>query len=334
VSLVQCAEVCYNNYTYVLFTYIFRSGRVDMPEHNSDILIPADAARKLIESRDSRAAMLWLRLQYGGMADGKTIAAELGWSAAEFRAAAAQLESLGLLPQRPLEPADELPSYGSADISTALESDPAFAETLRYTQTRLGRNLLTADISRLLGIYQNVGLPAGALMLLVSFCDNRAKRRSGKTARVTLRMIEQEAYRWARDGITTESEAEEHVRKLEEAEDRAHRIAGILQIHGRALTRTERAYLEHWATLPLNDEAIYAAYDRTVVNTGALKWSYMNKILEDWAANGVPQDLSAPARKPSAPARPAQPQKTTIPARAAGEERLRRLRELEEGKQK
>ena len=28
-------------------------------------------------------------------------------------------------------------------------------------------------------------------------------------------------------------------------------------------------------------------YDRTVTNTGALKWSYMNKIMQSWHENGL-----------------------------------------------
>ena len=49
-------------------------------------------------------------------------------------------------------------------------------------------------------------------------------------------------------------------------------------------------------------EAVSIAYDRTVTNTGALKWSYMNKILQSWnekslhtAAEIEEKDRRAPA---------------------------------------
>ncbi len=321
------------------------SGRTYMANENREIHISEATARKLLSARDARACMLWLRLScFGGDAgrdgDGKLIAAELGWSEAEFRAAVAQLESLGMLPSAPLEPAEEPPHYTAADISETLERDAAFAETLRYTQTRLGRTLTTTDVGRLLSVYQNAGLPAGALMLLVSYCDNRAKRRSGETARVTMYMIEKEAYRWARDGVTTESEAEAHVRQLEQREERSARLARMFQITGRSLTATERAYIDRWIELPLDDDTIYAAYDRTVVNTGSLKWRYMNKILEDWAAHGRPAEETqegAQRRSDRNPERSGQDAGTRAPTpspRRSDSERLRRLREIEEGKHK
>ena len=326
-----------------------------------EITIPGPEAAALLAAKNARACLLYLRLRMAPAADparDPALAAELGWSVAELRAAAAELESLGLLPgllpRRALEPPEELPEYSAADITRAVESDAAFSETLRYTQTRLGRTLTTPDIGKLLGIYQEIGLPAGALMLLVSYCDDRAKRRSGETARVTLRQIEKEAFVWVREGVATEQDAELLVRRLEASELRQNRLLRLLQISGRSPTATERGYLRRWSELPLSDEVIYAAYDKTVVNTGSLKWGYMNRILEDWAANGVPEEVD-PAGARREPARqnggaPA-PARETAPSGGAAHpgtgaaggaqnrrtgfdpDRLRRLREREEKKQ-
>lgn len=42
-----------------------------------------------------------------------------------------------------------------------------------------------------------------------------------------------------------------------------------------------------------NEEAAAIAYDRTVTNTGSLKWPYMNKILTRWHESGLhsPKDI-------------------------------------------
>ena len=51
-------------------------------------------------------------------------------------------------------------------------------------------------------------------------------------------------------------------------------------------------------------DAIELAYDRTVTNTGALKWGYMNKILQTWHEKKLhtPAEIDAndPLRKPAA----------------------------------
>ena len=36
-----------------------------------------------------------------------------------------------------------------------------------------------------------------------------------------------------------------------------------------------------------SDEAIALAFDRTLTNTGALKWPYLNGILKKWHAAGL-----------------------------------------------
>jgi len=169
------------------------------------------------------------------------------------------------------------------------------------------------------------------MMLLVSYCENRARRMNGEGARVTLMNIEREAYRWEKDGVMTEQAAEEHVRRLEAREKRSARIARLVGITGRALTQTERGYIEKWAELPLDDAAIYTAYDRTVVNTGALKWNYMDRILTNWAAEGgMPAERRSEGGNPpqNRNRRPSSPSRDN-PERAADAERLKRLRERE-----
>ncbi|MBQ1575562.1 MAG: DnaD domain protein, partial [Oscillospiraceae bacterium] len=65
------------------------------------------------------------------------------------------------------------------------------------------------------------------------------------------------------------------------------RIAALMGIRGRELSRTESKYLESWIEMGFDDEAIAAAFDRTLTNTGALKWPYLNGILKNWHAKGL-----------------------------------------------
>ena len=97
-------------------------------------------------------------------------------------------------------------------------------------------------------------------------------------------------------------------------------------IRGRALTPTESKYVASWLDMGFDNEAILIAYDRTVTNTGSLKWSYMNKILLSWHEKGIHTEAEI-LEKDSRPA----------PAKAANDHRgavtddeLRRLRSIYE----
>ena len=73
--------------------------------------------------------------------------------------------------------------------------------------------------------------------------------------------------------------------------------------------RAERALRE--LDQGFGEEAICLAADRTLTNTGALKWNYLRKILQSWHERGLhtPQEIrekdparsAAPAKAPEKP---------------------------------
>lgn len=301
-----------------------------MPESANDIVISAETAARLLHSRDAKAVMYYLHLLSGGGAGAESTAQALGWSEAETLSAQASLAAAGILPAPAPEATAEgdRPSYTANDITGQIEGDPAFAALIGYVQTRLARTLSTADLSRLLGIYDHLGMPAGEIMLLVSYCVGREKERKGDGARLGMYTVEREAYRWLRDGIDTEQKAEQYLRALEERDASVRRLARLVGIRGRDVVPSERRFLESWAASGLTDEAIYAAYDRTVAATGSLTWRYMDKIITDWRANGVP-DLSQQPTPQSPAAKPTAPKNTNEPRMSAAE-RLRRMKQKEQ----
>lgn len=292
----------------------------------ADIVISPEAAERLIRSRDAKAALYYLYLLSGGGAGADDTAAALGWSEAETLSAQASLSAAGLLPSPAIETAESpAPAYSAGDITAHLEGDPAFAALINYVQTRLARTLSTSDTAKLLGIYDHLGMPAGELMLLVSYCAGRERERKGEAARLGMWAVEREAHRWLRDGIDTEEKAENYLRALEQRSAAVSRLARLVGIRGRDVTASERRFLESWAASGLTDEAIYAAYDRTVMATGSLKWPYMDKIIADWRQNGVPDLSERPAKTPAASAG----EKKAAAPRVSAAERLRRKQQNE-----
>lgn len=293
-----------------------------------DIVISAAAAERILRLRDGRAALYYLHLLCGGGASVESTARALGWSESETLAAQAVLSAAGVLPKGEIEAEIQPPSYSSVDLTNKLEGDPAFAALITYTQMRMNRTLSPADTAKLLEIYDHLGMPAGEMMLLISWCVSRERQKKGDAARVAMWTIEREAHRWLNEGIDTEDKAEQYIRHLEAREADIERLKTALQIRGRELTASERRYLDKWSASGLQDEAIYKAYDRTVIATGSLKWAYMDRIIEDWMQNGVPDDTE---KKPtSAEHRPA-PRRQVRPS-DGGEDaaELRRRRQQKE----
>ena len=95
-----------------------------------------------------------------------------------------------------------------------------------------------------------------------------------------MRIIEREAYRWADAGIDTMERAAAFIQEQNQREIRSLQIAELLGVQGRNLTQGEEKYLKAWADWGFSDEVIRMAYDKTCMNTGALKWPYMHSILK------------------------------------------------------
>ncbi|HBR07949.1 MAG TPA: hypothetical protein DD735_03505, partial [Clostridiales bacterium] len=67
-------------------------------------------------------------------------------------------------------------------------------------------------------------------------------------------------------------------------------------------------YIDGWLETGFPPESIEMAYDRTVTNTGQLKWSYMNRIIQSWDTKGLhtPEEIEAGDR-PQKPGRGPEP---------------------------
>ena len=231
--------------------------------------------------------------------------------AGRLAAAAGKLRSLGLLAtgaQR-LPPSQELPQYTSEEVVRRTGEDPAFRGVLSEAERLLGHTLSGADTRTLFGIYDFLGLPVDVMMLLMHHCAEECRLKYGPGRVPTVRQIEKEAYVWANREIMTFEQAEEYIRARARMREAAEEVKRALGISGRDFTPTERKYVESWLSLGFGPEALELAYDRTVTNTGQLKWSYMNKIVLSWQEKGLhsPEEIEkgdAP-RRAAAEKRPA-----------------------------
>ena len=149
-----------------------------------------------------------------------------------------------------------------------------------------------------------LGLPAEVILMLLSYCIEEQERRLGEGRRPTMRMVEKEAYFWARSDIFTLDAAEEYIKKKDERRKSSYEIRELLGIKNHRMSATEEKYITSWLEMGFTGQAISMAYDRTVLNKKELVWPYMNRIMESWHKKGLhsAEEIEAGDRR-TAPAR-------------------------------
>lgn len=251
-------------------------------------------ADQLIAAHDGDVALLYIYLLRTGSDDPELAARALCRTLGEVSAAYEKLQRMGLLPggsaagagqeaspRRP-EPAEELPEYETEDLVRRAKEDTGFAAVVQEAQKVLGHVLSSSDLKRLFGIYDYLALPPEVILMLLNHCVSTSRNR-----RPSMRYIEKEAYVWANREILSLEQAEEYIRRSRERQEDIGRVKEALNIRGRELTATEGKYIAAWLDMGFGEDCLSIAYDRTVTNTGALKWGYMNKILLSWHEKGI-----------------------------------------------
>ncbi len=271
-----------------------------MTENDALLPLPITAADRLIAAHDGDVALLYLYMLRHGGSDAERAAGALCRTAREIEAAAEKLRRMGLTgtlppvdPER-LLPEDRLPEYTAEELRRFAEEDSQLGAVYHEAAQVFGRKLSPTDMKMLAGLYRHLGLPAEVLLLLLHYCAERAaQNRRGSVP--SPRSVETEAYDWARRGVQTLEQAEEHLRFRRAQREKTAQIKEVLNIRDRALSKSERAYVEDWIDMGFGAEAVAVAYDRTLIKLGKLHWAYMDKILQSWHAKKLhtPEEIEA-----------------------------------------
>lgn len=256
---------------------------------NQILSLPAEAADRLLSAASGDAALFYLGLLRHGTPE-KTLKV-LGWSDARAAAAFETLVKLSLAEGRidvasPCEE-DEPPVYRRADLLASLREDDVFRSLCQAVENILGKPLSDTDLQALYTIYDYLGLPAEVIYLLTRWCADETVRLHGPGRPPRMPMVKKTAFRWKRQGVDTLAAAEEYLAKQKELTEREGNILPLIGITGRAPVERERQYIEGWVDMGFADDAIRLAYERTVIQKGAMNWAYMNSILKNWHAAGL-----------------------------------------------
>ena len=276
-------------------------------EDQPNIVLPAQQADRLIGRGDGDAALLYLCLL---RADRGVTAQELQrrlkWSQLRLHAAETALQELGLIDrppeQKPPEPAQERPVYTADDLTDLLTGDAGFRMLVPQTEEKLGKRLKTADLQILAGLYDDLGLPADVIYLLVCHCVTRSEERYGPGRRPTLRQIEKEGYHWAQRGLFDQESASRYLRDWNVRRSAMSRYMQVLGLGDRRPVESEERYITDWMDQGFPPETVALAYDKTVFYKKELNWRYLNGILRRWHENGWHTEeevRQSDSRKPS-----------------------------------
>ena len=276
-------------------------------EDQPNIVLPAQQADRLIGRGDGDAALLYLCLL---RADRGVTAQELQrrlkWSQLRLHAAETALQELGLIDrppeQKPPEPAQERPVYTADDLTDLLTGDAGFRMLVPQTEEKLGKRLKTADLQILAGLYDDLGLPADVIYLLVCHCVARSEERYGPGRRPTLRQIEREGIPGARGGLFDQESASRYLRDGTVRRSAMSRYMQVLGLGDRRPVESEERYITDWMDKGFPPETVALAYDKTVFYKKELNWRYLNGILRRWHENGWHTEeevRQSDSRKPS-----------------------------------
>ena len=276
-------------------------------EDQPNIVLPAQQADRLIGRGDGDAALLYLCLL---RADRGVTAQELQrrlkWSQLRLHAAETALQELGLIDrppeQKPPEPAQERPVYTADDLTDLLTGDAGFRMLVPQTEEKLGKRLKSADLQILAGLYDDLGLPADVIYLLVCHCVTRSEERYGPGRRPTLRQIEKEGYHWAQRGLFDQESASQYLRDWNVRRSAMSRYMQVLGLGDRRPVESEERYIADWMDKGFPPETVALAYDKTVFYKKELNWRYLNGILRRWHENGWHTEeevRQSDSRKPS-----------------------------------
>lgn len=233
------------------------------------LTLPADAVDKLLQSGQGDAALLYLALRrFGRGVTPEELEKVLPISRLRIDAAEKVLQDLDLLPrparQAPPDPADERPVYTAQDIAGLLTDNEGFRLLVPQTEQQLGKKLRTADLQILAGLYDDLGMPADVIYLLVCHCVERARSQWGEGRRPTMRQVEKEGYRWAQLGIFDQNSAAVYLKKWAERNRKYTSYLSNLRILNRPPVEAERRYIDQWMDMGFPPETVALAYERTV----------------------------------------------------------------------
>lgn len=170
---------------------------------------------------------------------------------------------------------------------------PEFSTLVEAASARLGKAIGHNDTATLLYLHDTVGLPMEVILMEIAYAVSIGKG--------NMRYVEKLALDWCDRDIASIPAVDEHIRYLEACRNAGERVETLLAAP-KPLGATQQQMAEKWLLQwQFSDEMLLRAADITRDKIGKMTpafYSYMDKILERWFAEGIDRPDKIPAEKP------------------------------------
>ena len=164
------------------------------------------------------------------------------------------------------------PTYQPAELAYYMEHNKTVKELLLSAQHYMGKLLSQNDMSVIFSFYDWLRLPVDVIEVLLAYCAENGHR--------NIRYIEKVAVDWAEAGIDTKEKAFARINGFHKE---YHALKKHLGVSGREFTPAEEGFIKRWLEeyrMPV--DVIQYACEKAVLQTGAPKLPYIEKILSAW----------------------------------------------------
>ncbi len=180
------------------------------------------------------------------------------------------------------------PEYEFEEICASIEKNKALSALIAAIQPRFSKPLGAASLKSVYMFYDYYGFSPELIFQLVAYCTGLGHD--------NFKYIEQVALEWYSLGITTEERAGAYIAQRERKRSAEYAVCRIFGIEGRNLTKKEKALVVKWTdTLGFGEDMLEAAFERGVNGAKKLSFTYIDRILEKWASEGIKTPAQADA---------------------------------------
>lgn len=167
-----------------------------------------------------------------------------------------------------------------AELSKRCLESQDLREILTSTEQRLNTTLSFSMQSTLVMLYDDYGLPAAVIEILVEYAVSRKK--------ATARYIANLGRLWCEKEIDTYERAMEYVETQGAVERYWSEFCEATSVKNPSPTPKQKEFFNSWInTLHFSMEMIVLAYNEMAENTDKFSFPYMNKVLINWHKNGI-----------------------------------------------
>ena len=158
--------------------------------------------------------------------------------------------------------------------------DPEIAFILRETELVFGKFLSENARSTLVWMYDDLGLSASLIMMIVHYAEAEK--------RLSISFIERIAVEWVNDGIVDIESAEKRLILMRRRKSAWHLVETAMGIEHRSPSKAELETADTWVTeWGYGHDIIREAYEVCINTTSKFSMPYIKKVISEWHKAGV-----------------------------------------------